>query len=52
MLSGFSPALLNVFCEKGVAGLQQYTPWITLVNSLANNRYAGFGQVFKQVVGF
>ncbi len=52
MLSGFSPALLNVFCEKGVAGLQQYTPWTTLVNSLNNDRYVGFGRVFKQVVGF
>ena len=52
MLSGFSPALLNVFCEKGVAGLQQYTPWTTLVNSLNNNRYIGFERVFKQVVGF
>ena len=52
MLSGFSPALLNVFCEKGVAGLQQYTPWTTLINSLSNNRYVGFGRVFKQVVGF
>jgi hypothetical protein len=52
MMSGFSPALLNVFCEKGVAGLQQYTPWTTLVNSLNNNRYTGFERVFKQVVGF
>lgn len=52
MLSGFSPALLNVFCEKGVAGLQQYTPWTTLVNSLNNDRYVGFERVFKQVVGF
>jgi hypothetical protein len=52
MMSGFSPALLNVFCEKGVAGLQQYTPWTTLVNSLNNNRYIGFERVFKQVVGF
>jgi len=52
MMSGFSPALLNVFCEKGVAGLQQYTPWTTLVNSLNNDRYVGFERVFKQVVGF
>ena len=52
MLSGFSPSLLNVFCEKGVAGLQQYTPWTTLANSLANNRYTGFERVFKHVVGF
>jgi len=52
MMSGFSPALLNVFCEKGVAGLQQYTPWTTLVNSLNNDRYVGYERVFKQVVGF
>ncbi len=52
MMSGFSPALLNVFCEKGVEGLQQYTPWNTLQDSLNNKRYSGFDGVFKQVVGF
>jgi hypothetical protein len=52
MMSGFSPALLNVFCEKGVEGLQQYTPWNTLQESLNNKRYSGFDRVFKQVVGF
>ncbi len=52
MMSGFSPALLNVFCEKGVEGLQQYTPWNTLQDSLNNKRYNGFDRVFKQVVGF
>ena len=51
MMSGFSPALLNVFCEKGVDGLQQYTPWNTLLDSLHNKRYDGFDRVFKQVVG-
>jgi hypothetical protein len=43
---------LNVFCEKGVEGLQQYTPWNTLHNSLNNKRYSGFDRIFKQVVGF
>ena len=52
MMSGFSPALLNVFCEKGVEGLHQYTPWNTLQDSLNNKRYSGFDRVFKQVVGF
>jgi hypothetical protein len=52
MMSGFSPVLLNVFCEKGVYGLQQYTPWNTLLDSLNNKRYNGFEKVFKQVVGF
>jgi len=51
MISGFSPALLNVFCETGIDGLQQYTPWTTLVKSLSNNRYAGFDRAFKQIVG-
>ena len=52
MMSGFSPVLLNVFCEKGVDGLQQYTPWNTLMDSLNNKRYNGFENAFKQVVGF
>ena len=52
MMSGFSPALLNVFCEKGVAGLQQYTPWNTLMESLKNTRYKGFESAFKKVIGF
>jgi hypothetical protein len=52
MMSGFSPVLLNVFCEKGVEGLQQYTPWNTLMDSLNNKRYNGFEKVFKKVVGF
>jgi hypothetical protein len=52
MMSGFSPALLNVFCEKGVEGLQQYTPWNTLLESLNNKRYTGYDRVFKKVVGY
>lgn len=51
MMSGFSPALLNVFCENGVDGLREYTPFNTLVKSLQNDRYNGFEKVFKRVVG-
>jgi len=50
MMSGFSPALLNVFCEKGVDGLQEYTPWHTLLSSLNNERYSAFDKVFKKIV--
>jgi hypothetical protein len=50
MMSGFNPALLNVFCEKGVRGLQEYTPWNTLLGSLNNERYSAFDKVFKQIV--
>lgn len=45
-MSGFSPALLNQFCEKGFEGLAVSNPWSTLVNSLFTNRYK---QMIKQI---
>lgn len=39
MMSGFSPALLNVFCEKGLDALQSCTPWSILMECLDNHRY-------------
>lgn len=39
MLSGFSPMLLNLFCEKGVECLDSLTPWSVLLESLNNPRY-------------
>ena len=40
MMSGFSPSLLNVFCDKGLdALLQSCTPWSLLESSLENERY-------------
>uniref|UniRef100_A0A6C0HS88 TROVE domain-containing protein n=1 Tax=viral metagenome TaxID=1070528 RepID=A0A6C0HS88_9ZZZZ len=39
MISGFSPLLLNLFCEKGVDGLENYTPWSMLEESLQHPRY-------------
>lgn len=39
MMSGFSAALLNAFCEKGIEALQDYTPWSMLVETLMNPRY-------------
>ena len=50
MMSGFSPALLNVFCQKGVNGLKNYTPWNTLIETLNNSRYAVFEDAFKKVM--
>lgn len=43
MMSGFSPALLNVFCEQGIDALQSATPWSMLEKSLDNKRYAILG---------
>jgi hypothetical protein len=40
MFSGFSPMLLNAFCEKGKEALQQQTPWDALIDSLSNERYS------------
>jgi Mg-chelatase subunit ChlD len=39
MMSGFSPSILNLFCEKGITALQYCTPWCVLEKSLENPRY-------------
>jgi hypothetical protein len=40
MMSGFSPVLLNLFCEQGLDALQSCSPWSLFVKSLENDRYA------------
>ncbi len=39
MMSGFSPVVLNMFCEEGVESLQSCTPWSIINKSLDNTRY-------------
>ena len=39
MMSGFSPALLNLFCEQGIDAFKNSTPWHMLVHSMDNPRY-------------
>lgn len=39
MMSGFSPALLNLFCEKGLDALQGCTPWSSMVEQMNKPRY-------------
>jgi hypothetical protein len=39
MMSGFSPSLLNLFCDQGMDALQHCTPWSTFESSLENERY-------------
>ena len=39
MMSGFSPALLNNFCEKGMEALKNMTPWVGMIEALDNPRY-------------
>lgn len=39
MMSGFSPALLNLFCDQGIDSLQSCNPWSLFLKSLENERY-------------
>jgi hypothetical protein len=39
MMSGFSPLLLNLFCEEGINSLQSCSPWSLFVKSMKNERY-------------
>lgn len=39
MMSGFSPALLNFFCERGLDAFQDCTPWSCLVETMNKPRY-------------
>jgi hypothetical protein len=39
MMSGFSPTLLNLFCEDGINSLESCTPWSMLLNSISHERY-------------
>jgi len=50
MMSGFSPSLLNVFCEQGMTALQACTPWSVLEKSIENKRYNIMGSKFVEMV--
>jgi hypothetical protein len=43
MISGFSPVLLNQFCNEGLTALNALTPWALLEKSLENDRYKVLG---------
>jgi Mg-chelatase subunit ChlD len=47
MMSGFSPALLNSFCEHGISSLQSCTPWSILEESLNSERYKIMGDYLE-----
>ena len=52
MLSGFNPALLNQFCDKGLHALQSCTPWSILLQSLDNQRYKIMGDYLEIQIHF
>lgn len=49
MMSGFSPALLKLFCDNGTDALQSCTPWSILTQSLENNRYKILGDYLESI---
>ena len=50
MMSGFSPALLNIFCNQGLDALQGCTPWSLLVKSLENERYKILDDKIQEII--
>jgi hypothetical protein len=50
MMSGFSPSLLNLFCDKGIDALQSCTPWSMLEQSLENKRYIVMEDKIKETL--
>jgi len=38
-MSGFDPAILNLFCEIGINSLKDYTPYQMLLKQLESDRY-------------
>ena len=49
MMSGFSPVLLNLFCEQGLDGLQSCSPWSLFVKSLEKERYGVMDAKIREV---
>ena len=50
MMSGFSPALLNVFCEEGLSALQSCTPWSLFIKGLDNERYKVMDRFIRETL--
>jgi hypothetical protein len=50
MLSGFSPALLNLFCEQGIDALKDLSPWNTLLRGIEKERYNILGDKIAEVI--
>ena len=50
MMSGFSPALLNLFCDEGLDALQSCTPWSLFNKSLDNTRYQPLDDKLRELL--
>jgi hypothetical protein len=47
MMSGYSPVILNTFCEEGLKSLTKHTPWTCLEKILMVDRYDVLGDRLK-----
>ena len=45
MVSGYSPALLNLFTEKGIDAFKELTPWSMFIDAISHSRYNSFDGV-------
>jgi hypothetical protein len=50
MMSGFSPVLLNSFCDQGITALNACTPWSVLEKNLENERYKIMSDKLYQLI--
>jgi hypothetical protein len=50
MMSGFSPILLNLFCEEGLNALQSCSPWSLFTKSLDNERYKPLDKFLRETL--
>jgi hypothetical protein len=50
MMSGFDPTILNMFCELGIQGLKEFTPYKMLMKQLENERYDIMEQVIRHAL--
>lgn len=50
LMSGFSPSLLNIFCDQGISALQGSTPWSQLNRILDNDRYKIMDSELKKIL--
>lgn len=50
MMSGFSPTLLNIFCEEGLNGLHSCSPWSLFTKILDNERYKPLDKFLREML--
>ena len=50
MMSGFSPALLNMFCEEGLNSLESCNPWTLFKKTLDNERYTILDNKLREIL--